>query len=71
MAILRTDYTDAVWSGNKKYLLIENDDGTISLQDVTAYTNKENSFFGASDANSIKEADTQVKARQQKTMICG
>lgn len=56
MASLRTDYTDAVWSGNKKYLLIENDDGTISLQDVTAYTNKENSFFGASDANSINKA---------------
>lgn len=27
--------------------------------------------YNKSDANSIKEADTQVKARQQKTMICG
>lgn len=27
--------------------------------------------YNKSDANSIKEADTQVKAKQQKTMICG
>ena len=36
---LPTDYTDAVWDGKKKYNLIQNDDGTISLEDVTNYTN--------------------------------
>ena len=43
--LLPVDYTDAVWSGLKKYSQIDNDDGTISLQDVTVYTNKEKSFF--------------------------
>lgn len=52
---LPTDYTDAVWDGKKKYNLIQNDDGTISLEDVTNYTNLEKSFFGAKDANQMNE----------------
>lgn len=52
---LPTDYTDAVWDGKKKYNLIQNDDGTISLEDVTNYTNLEKSFFGAKDANHMNE----------------
>lgn len=54
--LLPTDYTDAVWSGLKKYNQIDNSDGTVSLQDVTVYTNKEKSFFGANDANRMNEA---------------
>lgn len=54
--LLPTDYTDAVWSGLKKYNQINNSDGTVSLQDVTVYTSKENSFFGAKDANRMNEA---------------
>lgn len=54
--LLPTDYTDAIWNGLKKYNLISNDDSTISLQDVTVYTNKENSFFGALQANRMNEA---------------
>lgn len=53
---LPTDYTDAVWDGKKKYNLIQNDDGTISLEDVTNYTNLEKSFFGAKDANQMNAA---------------
>lgn len=56
MTPLRTNYTDATWTGDKKYRLINNSDGTVSLQDVTVYTNKANSFFGASDANAMNEA---------------
>ena len=52
---LPTDYTDAVWDGKKKYNLIQNDDGTISLEDVTNYTNLEKSFFGAKDANQMND----------------
>lgn len=52
---LPTDYTDAVWDGKKKYNLIQNDDGTISLEDVTNYSNLEKSFFGAKDANQMNE----------------
>lgn len=54
--LLPTDYTDAVWSGLKKYTQVDNSDGTVSFQDVTAYTNKEKSFFGAADANRMNEA---------------
>lgn len=54
--LLPIDYTDAVWSGLKKYSQIDNTDGTISLQDVTVYTNKEKSFFGALQANRMNEA---------------
>lgn len=54
--LLPTNYTDAVWSGLKKYIEVDNHDGTISFQDATAYTQKENSFFGAKDANRMNEA---------------
>ena len=53
--LLPVNYTDAVWSGYKKYNMLNNDDGTISLQDVTVYSHKENSFFGAKDANRMNE----------------
>ena len=54
--LLPTDYTNAIWTGLKKYILINNDDDTISLQDVTNYTNREQSFFGAKEANRMNEA---------------
>lgn len=53
---LPTNYTDAVWSGLKKYMMVNNEDGTVSFQDVTVYSNRENSFFGAKDANRMNEA---------------
>lgn len=54
--LLPVNYTDAVWSGLKKYERIDNPDGTVSFQDVTVYSGKENSFFGAKDANRMNEA---------------
>lgn len=54
--LLPVDYTDAVWSGLKRYNEINNEDGTVSFQDVTAYTGKEKSFFGAKQANRMNEA---------------
>ena len=54
--LLPVDYTDAVWSGLKKYNMVENDDGTVSFQDVTQYSQKEKSFFGAYEANKMDEA---------------
>lgn len=53
--LLPTDFTDAVWEGLKKYTQIDNPDGTVSFQDVTAYTNKEKSFFGAMQANRMND----------------
>lgn len=54
--LLPTNYTDAVWSGLKRYNTINNEDGTVSFQDVTTYSNKETSFFGAKQANRMNEA---------------
>ena len=54
--LLPVNYTDAVWSGLKRYNEVRNEDGTVSFQDVTTYSNKENSFFGARDANRMNEA---------------
>lgn len=55
-SLLPVNYTDAVWSGLKRYTQINNEDGTVSFQDVTLYSQKENSFFGAKDANRMNEA---------------
>lgn len=41
---------------SQKYSQVDNSDGTVSFQDVTVYTNKEKSFFGAKDANRMNEA---------------
>ena len=54
--LLPVDYTNAVWSGLKRYNQINNEDGSVSFQDITAYTGKEKSFFGAKDANRMNEA---------------
>ena len=65
---LKTDYTDAIWTGNRKYKQILNDDETVSFEDVTEYSQKENSFFGANDANSINEAVNYImKALENDT----
>lgn len=53
---LPTDYMDAVWAGLRKYTEVTNSDGTVSFQDVTQYTNKEKSFYGAKEANRVNEA---------------
>lgn len=54
--LLPVNYKNAVWSGLKKYILVNNEDGTVSFEDVTAYSNKESSFFGAKEANRMNEA---------------
>lgn len=54
--LLPTNYTDAKWAGLKRYNQISNEDGTMSFEDVTSYTDKENSFFGATEANKMNEA---------------
>ena len=57
---LPTDYEDAVWNGLKKYAQVNNEDGTVSFKDMTVYTKKEKSFFGAADANTMNAAMNQL-----------
>lgn len=54
--LLKTDYQDAAFEGMRKYKMLNNSDGTVSLVDVTNYTVKEEAFFGADDANKINTA---------------
>lgn len=49
---LPINYTDDVFEGNRKYTLINNTDGTISLVDVTEYS-QEGSPIGAAQINAI------------------
>lgn len=65
---LKTDYTDAIWVGKKRYNQITNSDGTLSFDDVTEYSQQENSFYGADDANSTNEAINYImKALENDT----
>ncbi len=52
---LKTDYKNAIFSGNRKYHITENEDGTVSLTDVTQYIQKGDKF-GARDVNEIGDA---------------
>jgi len=69
--LLPTNYTDVSWAGLKKYQQITNPDGTVSFQDVTQYTDMENSFFGALDANRMNEAlNTLMSMVEDGTDLC-
>ena len=52
---LKTDYKDAVYTGNRKYTQTNNADGTVSLVDATAYST-EGDPFGATDINATNQA---------------
>lgn len=58
---LKTDYKDDAYEGKRKYLLIDNGDGTYSLDDVTDYK-VIGDFFNSFDVNSI---NTAVNANTQ------
>ena len=64
--LLRTDYKDAVWAGLRKYLMLKNEDDTVSLKDVTQYTVYDDAFFGAEDANRINTAVNAIMASVEK-----
>lgn len=52
--MLKTDYKDDVYDGKRKYHKTDNDDGTISLDDVTEYT-QEGDVFKADDMNATNK----------------
>ena len=53
--MLKTDYKDDVFEGDRQYSLTQNANNTISLRDVTTYT-REGDQFGAGDINATNEA---------------
>lgn len=52
---LKTNYKDDVFTGNRKYKQTSNSDGSISLEDTTAYT-QEGDIFAAKDINDTNTA---------------
>lgn len=48
--MLRTDYQDDVFEGRRKYTMVNNQDGTVSLIDATEYS-VEGDNYGASEIN--------------------
>lgn len=51
---LKTDYKDALFLGQRRYQQIINEDGTLTLLDVTNYT-QSGDKFGANDVNTITD----------------
>lgn len=65
MATLPTNYADAVWVGNRKYTMTENQDNSVSFTDVTEYS-VEGSYFGAGDIN---RTNTQINGMANAKVI--
>ena len=59
---LKTNYKDDIFTGDyRKYRQINNSDGTISLSDVTQYS-QTGDKFGASDINATNQAVNQLNS---------
>ena len=65
--MLKTDYKNDVYTGNRKYLQANNTDGTVSFTDVTDYT-QEGDVFGSSDINATNEAVNELYKVIQVTL---
>lgn len=77
MADLKTNYKDDVLDTSKnekrKFRMIQNDDGTVSFDDATEYT-QQGDAFGAADINAtnakINEQNQSLTNKNIATVIC-
>lgn len=71
---LKTDYKDDVLDTNKntqrKYQMIQNEDGTVSFVDVTEYS-QEGDSFGSSDINATNLAIEELNSKLIKISSIG
>lgn len=56
---LKEDYKNDIYPGMRKYRMVQNADGTISLDDVTQYT-QEGDIFSADDMNNTNKAVNNI-----------
>lgn len=63
---LKTDYKDDKFAGMRKYSVINNADGTISLDDVTDYV-EEGDLFTAYDINITNQAINDIDKNNQQS----
>ena len=68
MATLKTNYKDDVFSGNRKYTMINNSDGTVSFVDATTYSQRGDNY-GANDINTQNQAINEKGIVVSKTAI--
>lgn len=65
---LKTDYKDAMFDGQRRYRLIQNEDGTYSLPDATTYT-QQGDKFGANDINSTNIEINKLETVKTVTLL--
>lgn len=65
--MLKTDYKDDVYSGERKYQETQNADGTVSFNDVTEYT-QEGDVYGSEDVNATNKAVNELYKVIQVTL---
>jgi hypothetical protein len=68
MAALKTNYKDDVFSGNRKYTMINNSDGTVSFVDATVYSQKGDTY-GSNDINTQNQAINEKGIVVSNTVI--
>ncbi len=57
---MKTGWKDDIFEGKRKFILIQNEDHTVSLEDVTEYTQKGDAF-GAMELDAIGEEFNRAK----------
>lgn len=62
---LKTNYKNDIYSGKRKYVLTNNDDGTVSLDDATQYQ-QTGDIFSAEDINATNSAINSAETEIQK-----
>ena len=63
---LKTDYKEDVFTGNRKYQMIDNGDDTVSFVDVTSYS-QVGDTFGAADINATNTAINGISTEYSGT----
>ena len=58
---MRVDWKDDIFTGDRKYNLINNSDGTVSMTDATEYT-QQGDAFGAKELNEIGAEVNKIQA---------
>lgn len=58
---LNVEYKDALFDGQRRYQIAQNDDGTYTILDVTTYT-QEGDRFGAADINATNGQVNRLSA---------
>ena len=64
---MKADWKDDIFTGDRKYNLTNNTDGTVSLTDATEYT-QNGDAFGAKELNEIGEEMNKIQSIKTVTL---